>query len=86
MDKVTDIKNMSDTWTNRARVCFENGYEISIISGAFVYSSAECPYEIAVFNPSGNMIEFDGDTVIGYQTKEEVIHWVNMVANLEQEK
>jgi hypothetical protein len=78
-------------------VKFKNGYELSIIFGTFAYCSNRdndlgghgfrelCEdAEIAILKPNGKfykILEW-GDDVLGYQTPEEVLKWIEFVKNL----
>ena len=58
-----------------ARLTFDNGWGVSVISGDFASSSADAPYELAVIGVDGGL-HYDNDVaqggVRGYLTADEV--------------
>lgn len=65
-----DVKPYFNT---QARMDFDNGYGISVITGANAYTNAASPYEVAVMH-NGKITYNSGlaDDVLGYQTEETV--------------
>lgn len=83
------VEDLSDHITARARVHFENGYQLSVISGYGAYTSNDAQYEIAIFDPSGNWSPqlFDDynegdDDVLGHQTEQGVTRYMNKIGSL----
>lgn len=78
---ITRVENMSDFMANRMRIHFKNGYQLSVIRGYGTYGSRADLFEIAVIDAHDAWVPFeDGDTVMGWQTREDVISWINKVA------
>lgn len=82
-------------------VKFTNGYKLSIIFGEFAYCSNRdtnlgghgfrelCEdAEIAIIKPGGGFYEMPewGDDVLGWQTPEEVLNWIEFVKQLGENK
>lgn len=80
-DKIISVENNSDGFITRARVVFANGYELSVIRGWGTHGSELDLYEIAIFY-NEQMIEIDGDSVLGYQSDDDVRNWMLLIANL----
>lgn len=60
-------------YDTQARMDFDNGYGISVITGDCAYTSVSSPYEVAVMY-NGKITYNSGitDDVLGYQTEETV--------------
>ena len=87
----SNIKRLSDKSSNdmtRIRVEFKNGLQLSIVQGSWSYGGKEGLFEIGPFNKEGCLdgTLFDGedwgDDVLGYCTKEKVIHYINKIGGL----
>ena len=66
---------------------FENGYAISVLFGSTFYSDGISTYEVGIFGPNGELccipeIMGEYDSVIGYQTKEQVTAIMKQVQDL----
>jgi len=64
----------SQPWFEKqARMSFENGYGVSVVTGQHAYTSKDKPYEVAVlYNDS---VTYDSpltDDVLGYQSEEDL--------------
>ena len=87
-DKIKTVANNSDEYTDRVRIEFKNGHELSIIRGNYSYGGIDGLFEIAPFDKNGNMNGdlFDdddqGDSVLGDCTRERVIHYINKLGSL----
>ena len=85
---IKSITDKSDELTDRMRIEFKNGYQLSIIRGYVSYGYKSGLFEIAPFNKNGDMDGnlFDdndkGDDVLGYCNKEKVEYYVNKIGNL----
>ena len=55
----------------RAKLFFNNGYGVSVVSGALFYTTENAPYELAVIRKTDNDVDFIIN-VGGYLTEEEV--------------
>ena len=69
----------------QAKQTFDNGYAISVVTGDGLYgdinkdSFDESTFEVAVFAPDGKFVKIgDYDDVIGWQTKDEVVHYLTL--------
>lgn len=66
----------------QGRYKFENGYEISAVSGlpgSGLYGNVtDNTYEVAIFRPNGNMTE----DVLGWNSKEEVNAMMKVLSHL----
>ena len=69
----------------QAKQTFDNGYAISVVTGGGLYgdinedSFAESTFEVAVFAPDGKFVRIGlHDDVIGWQTKDEVSHYMTL--------
>ena len=86
---IEKIVDMSDPIMHRARVKLKNGYELSIIFGAYSYGVDQGLYEIAPFNKMGEMdgslfdTEDQGDNVRGYCNVEKVKYYLKKIGSLE---
>lgn len=80
------VEDKSDFLMKRALVCFRNDYQLSIISGPFAYGSEQGLFEIAIFDREGNfcpeLFEEGDSDVLGYQSEQQVIHYINKVGSL----
>ena len=94
IDLIERIENRSDPpmlfgsrkyFTDRARICFKNGYQLSIVRGSFTYGYEDGLFEIAPIDKDGYMdgglLNIDGDDVEGWLTKEDVISKIIEMAN-----
>lgn len=66
---------------------FPNGYSVSVLLGSSFYSDGISTYEVGIFGPDGDLYciqELTGeyDSVIGYQTKEQVTAIMKQVQEL----
>ena len=65
--EISDL--MSDMLSaTQARITFDNGYSLSIISGNIFYCNENTPYEIAIMDKDGSLMK----DPIGYCTEEDV--------------
>lgn len=86
---IKSIKDKSDKFVKRIRICFKNNFELSIIKGMDTYGSKQNLFEIAIFNPNGDYcpelfedVNDRNDDVLGYQSEEEVIMYINKISLL----
>lgn len=86
VDLIVDVTNSSDSYTQRARIFFSNGYQLSIVRGKWTYGGKQGLFEIAAFDRTGEM---DGDligigdnVVKGFVTLEQVNEYILKIANL----
>lgn len=66
---------------------FDNGYAVSVIRNSMSYGHEQGLFEIALFNPNGQMtsiegITDDGDAVRGWLTQEDVLEIFEKVSKL----
>lgn len=67
----------------RLRLTFKNELGMSIIQGDDSYGGAEGLYEIAIFDKDGGMMDvFNGDTVQGYLSEEQVLEYIKQYGEL----
>ena len=84
---ITKIEDRSDTYMQRLRITFTNGYGLSIIRGEHSYGN-EFGVEIAPFNPQGKLDGslFDeddqGDDVLGWCDQTKVNHYLTKLSSL----
>ncbi len=81
-----------DRHSHGFHVTFANGYTVSVQFGKYSYCGnrtfeleAEAPdhcvdAEVAAWGPDGKWLKMEGDDVIGWQTPEQVLAIMNMVA------
>ncbi len=63
----------SPMFDKQAKIAFENGYGVSVVTGTSAYSSEDTPYEVAVlFEDEICYTSGITDDVIGYCTEEKV--------------
>lgn len=70
-----------------AKMQFENGYGISVITGASAYTSEGAPYEVAVLH--NNRLTYTTpitDDVIGHCTQERVTEIMKRIQQLNKEQ
>lgn len=85
---IHSVSDLSDKYNKRMRVVFLNGYELSILGetkGFGIVASACChTYEIALWNPDGNLVEdfFDGDSILGYADAYEIGSFAEKICEL----
>jgi len=67
----------------RAELYFDNGYGVSVITGASAYSNKDAPYELAIMW-AGGIVRFTGitDDVLGWLTEEDVTTYMIKVQEL----
>jgi hypothetical protein len=76
-------KHHSDRNGTIAKMNFDNGYGISVITGDRFYTTTERPYEVAVlWNDKIDYTSGITKDVIGYQTKREVEGLMEQIQNL----
>lgn len=68
---------------------YDNGYEVSVVTGFGVYGSADAPYELGLIYPGLGLVQMDGitddnDTVSGYNTEEEILAKLAIVKTLDK--
>lgn len=78
---------LPDNKTVRRQKEFDNGYAVSVIRNSMSYGHEQGLFEIALFNPNGQMtsaegITDDGDTVRGWLSYEEVLDIFEKVSKL----
>lgn len=78
---------LPDNMTVRRQKEFDNGYAVSVIRNSMSYGHEQGLFEIALFNPNGQMtsiegITDDGDTVRGWLTQEDVLEIFEKVSKL----
>jgi len=68
----------------QAKINFDNGYGVSVITGDKAYTDVDCPYELAVLK-DGNLCYSTPitDDVLGYLTKTKVTNIMKKVQSLE---
>ena len=76
------IEEMLDA--TQARMDFPNGYGISVLCGNQFYSNGRNTYEVGVMYQGRLIRYFPNDSVIGWQTKEEVSELIKEVQKLEE--
>lgn len=70
-----------------ARMFFDNGFGVSVISGHLFYCSEEAPYEVAILKDIEENYELCCDTdltddVLGYNTEDDVTEIMKKVQEL----
>ena len=69
----------------KARMQFDNGYGVSVVSHTFSYGGKDGLYELAVLDSDGNLTystEVTSD-VLGYLTEENVTEYMIQVQNIQ---
>lgn len=69
----------------QARMQFDNGYGVSVVSHTFSYGGKDGLYELAVLDSDGNLTystEVTSD-VLGYLTEENVTEYMIQVQNIQ---
>ena len=68
----------------KARMHFDNGYGVSVVSHTYSYGGRDGLYELAVLDSDDNLIYSTGVTsdVLGYLSEEDVTHYMIEVQNL----
>jgi len=72
-------------FNGQAKMDFDNGYGVSVITGEYAYTSELEPYEIAILHDG--IITYDthiSDDVIGYCTQEKVTEIMKQVQELKK--
>ena len=67
----------------QAKLEFDNGYGVSVVTGNFFYTNDDEPYELAV--TVGDRCVYDTgitEDVLGYLTMDQVNQYINEVKNL----
>ena len=88
MKKFQDLpfESMDDTFMvgKKARMTFENGYGVSVVSHTYSYGGRDGLYEIAVLDSDDNLTYDTPVTndVIGYLTEEDVTDVMKQVQEL----
>lgn len=74
-------------FSEQARLTFDNGYGISVITGESVYGNKQRPYECAVIGLEGEITYNTSVTsdVVGFCTKEDVTEVMLKIQNLKDE-
>ena len=85
-DKIKSIVDRSDSLIKRLKITFKNGYGISIVKGdRFIYCGKDT-YEIAPLDKNkeinGDLLNINGDDVLGWQTKQDIIEHMTKLSNL----
>jgi hypothetical protein len=69
----------------QAKQTYDNGYSISVVTGGGLYGDINkdkfdaSTFEVAVFAPDDKFVRIgDYDDVIGWQTKDEVTHYMTL--------
>ena len=88
MKKFEDLpfESMDDTFMvgKKARMHFDNGYGVSVVSHTYSYGGRDGLYEVAVLN-SNDELTYDTpvtNDVIGYLSEEDVSDVMKQVQNL----
>jgi len=85
MKTFKDLEDMkSDTFFTRRGLTFENGYGISVVTGAGAYTDNEDEFEIAVIGKDGH-ITYDTEItndVIGHLSRDEVTDIMKKIQEL----
>lgn len=68
----------------QARMDFPNGYTISVICGIQFYSNGRDTYEVGVLYQDRLIRYFEHDSVIGWQTEEQVTEIMKEVQELKE--
>jgi len=86
LDTIDCVKNYSESYMQRIRVFFKNGYSLSIIQGKYSYGGEQGLFEIAPFNKRGKM---DGELlgnsesdVFGYLSIKQVQLFIKQIGEL----
>lgn len=85
---IDGVEDKSDSHTNRLRLHFKNGYQLSVVIGELTYGGDDGLFEIAPFNSDNEMdgrlfdVDDQGDNVLGYLTIARVSYYINKVAHL----
>lgn len=89
INQIVKIENRSDPYISRLRIYFKNGFQLSVIQGAYTYGSESNLFEIAIMDWYGEMSNLlwdeeddTGDTVCGYCSVEKVQHYIKKVSQL----
>jgi hypothetical protein len=69
----------------QARMDFENGFGVSVVTGSAAHSSKDEPYELAVMNDE-SMCYNSGitDDVLGHLTSEKVTEYMKQIQKLKK--
>lgn len=75
--------SMFGKFSEQARMDFDNGYGVSVITGSGAYSDNEHPYEVAVMKDGSLCYDTDiTDDVIGYCDTQKVTDIMKQVQEL----
>ena len=69
--------------STQARMDFPNGYGISVLCGIVFYSNGRDTYEVGVLYQGYLIKYFTDDSVIGWQTKEQVSEIMKKIQQIE---
>lgn len=76
-------KHHNSLYSTQARLDFNNGYGVSVITGYGAYSNESQPYELAIMYNGELCYNTEiTDDVIGYLTESEVTDYMIKVQNL----
>ena len=84
---IAEDQMLPDNMTVRRQKEFDNGYTVSVIRNNMSYGHKQGRFEIGLFGPDGDMtsvegITYDGDTVKGWLTIDDVLDIFKKVAAL----
>ena len=89
INQIAKIENRSDPYISRLRIYFKNGFQLSVIQGAYTYGSESNLFEIAIMDWYGEMSDLlwdeeddRGDTVCGFCSVEKVYHYMKKISRL----
>lgn len=88
---IASVEDRTNSYMDRVRVIFTNGYSLSIIRGDGSYGGPEGLFEIAPLHPNGESggdlfdEQDQGDDVLGYCGLERINHYMRKLAYLKPE-
>ena len=80
---IKKVENNSDSLFDRVYVTFDNGLNLSIIRGQYSYGGSEGLFEIMPSDSNVFDEEDKGDEVLGWLTEEQVLYYVDKMANIQ---